>query len=816
MNAPASFTSEAVTCNDLREELQRFLEDSLQGEFKKLRCDIRQDVVIVLSENPMALRESDSQKSGSAKATGRSGAAESSRLKQAVSERKSLGLLPERKSSANNKNSSQDIGDWKFTHKTSTPNGTSNAPPSVSGATAPTVEKPAVMMGSRGSWTHSASFESDDPDAVRAISGLSMDSHQLESSQKPILEKARTAPLSAMKVRISDGSLNSFTSQDTGLRMARDMNSDDSFSANHGTQSDFVIRKLTSNLGHRVSSALTGRTRVTGTDGNRKSGGNRSGSQARPNLLAGGQTGNFGITPMVPHAALSACVEDSSDLGEHMARMHPTGSNRNSSSSLRSLEQRTRSLRSSCQEVVASPIFDFFTGWLIALNAIMIGIQTDTMAKSGSDKMPHALWVGELVFCIFFSLELALRLIAFGYRLFIMPGWTWAVFDCVVVGMQIVEMFIDAVTTSDDGGRNMGFMRLMRILRLVRVLRVVRIIRFLSELRTIVISILGSMRSLGWTLVLLLLGIYIVGIYFTQLVSDHLLSQEGETLNESEQAMKTYYRNLTRTMLSLFQAMSGGLDWDVVCQPLIDNISWLQGIIFSLYISATVLALMNVVTGVFVEEALKSAKKEDTEYMSSYLMQMFQEADKEGTGMLGTEKFMKMCTEAEFINYIRSIEVDPDEAMALFHLLDLDGSNSIEYEEFVRGCLRLRGSAKAIDVLSLLHGVQAISVNLNEYMEDVGECLSGILMKLQQKDGIQSTGDQVEDFSSLQHLQGHLRSNRSSFDALDIRLKVKGQPDHNQPGDVAKEALERLGKLPLEALEGLNRTDDWDVAVKDM
>mmetsp|Transcript_17201 Transcript_17201/g.31705 ORF Transcript_17201/g.31705 Transcript_17201/m.31705 type:complete len:615 (+) Transcript_17201:3-1847(+) len=582
------------------------------------------------------------------------------------------------------------------------------------------------------------------------------------------------------------------------------------------------LKKLSHNIQRTMSGALTGqRSRGTSRGGNGSVLSGQSSSSRQ-------QLGNFATTPIVPHEALSACVETE---GDEWASLRSLGVGINGPP-MPGKTARTEPTRSFFERVVTSPVFDFCTGWLIALNAIMIGIQTDTMARNGTDDMPQALWVGELIFLICFTLELALRLAAFGYRLFILPGWTWAIFDCIVVGMQIVEFFIDALT-SDEGGGNMGFMRLMRILRLVRVLRVVRIIRFLSELRTIVISILGSMRSLMWTLVLLLLGIYIVGIYFTQLVSDHVITLgQDSTLTESEKMMLTYYSNLSRSMLSLFQAMSGGLDWDVVCQPLIDNISWLQGIIFSLYISATVLALMNVVTGVFVEEALKSAKKEDTEYMSGYLMQMFQEADADGTGMLGVEKFMRMCTEADFINYIRSIEVDPDEAMALFHLLDLDGSNSIEYEEFVRGCLRLRGSAKAIDVLSLLHGVKAISNNLNDYMEDMGACLEEVISRLEEKDCADDRDhdphkpDGVKGLRRFSETQGRIRSSSCvSFDALDVRLKLKMQGQMAPtPGSPTSQSQSRASVKPsifaqpidLRGIEGLGRTDAWDVAVKDV
>merc|ERR1712050_160068 len=44
-----------------------------------------------------------------------------------------------------------------------------------------------------------------------------------------------------------------------------------------------------------------------------------------------------------------------------------------------------------------------------------------------------------------------------------------------------------------------------------------------------------------------------------------------------------------------------------------------------------------------------------------------------------------------------------DEAEDLFNLVDIDGSGSIDPEEFVNGCIRLQGPAKALDLASFMH-----------------------------------------------------------------------------------------------------------------
>merc|ERR1719183_1483623 len=73
--------------------------------------------------------------------------------------------------------------------------------------------------------------------------------------------------------------------------------------------------------------------------------------------------------------------------------------------------------------------------------------------------------------------------------------------------------------------RSVKLLRILRVLRLMRLLRVVRVLHLITELRTIVSSIAGSFKSLGWTVVLLCLLIYIVAIFFTETTTAHVQEQ---------------------------------------------------------------------------------------------------------------------------------------------------------------------------------------------------------------------------------------------------------------------------------------------------
>merc|ERR1712070_450902 len=105
---------------------------------------------------------------------------------------------------------------------------------------------------------------------------------------------------------------------------------------------------------------------------------------------------------------------------------------------------------------------------------------------------------------------------------------------------------------------------------------------------------------------------YVVGVYFTQVVSDHFadLKRQGIRPTQADDSLQDRFGSLLISILSLYQSMSNGLDWGDLSGILM-NLHPALVLLFSLYIAFSMLCLMNVVTGVFVESALKYAKNDE-------------------------------------------------------------------------------------------------------------------------------------------------------------------------------------------------------------
>eukprot|EP00927_Polykrikos_kofoidii_P043360 TRINITY_DN37430_c0_g1_i1.p1 TRINITY_DN37430_c0_g1~~TRINITY_DN37430_c0_g1_i1.p1 ORF type:complete len:619 (+),score=135.49 TRINITY_DN37430_c0_g1_i1:85-1941(+) len=364
-------------------------------------------------------------------------------------------------------------------------------------------------------------------------------------------------------------------------------------------------------------------------------------------------------------------------------------------------------------ELLESNKFDNCVGALILFNAVTIGIQADHAAQSRSDDIPAYLRTIDFFFCAAFTAELSLRLYVMRCRFFVskrISGLVWNYFDFFIVMAQLLEEVIALLSSSIGvNTNNLRILRVLRILRLVRVLRVMRVLRLVSELRTIVSSILGSFKSLFWTMVLLTLMIYIVGVYFTQCVTNHLVERTENAggkeieLTQSEEKLEYYFGSLARTLLTLWEAIAGGEDWDRMAMPLAE-LQIFVCLVFVCYIAFALLALMNVVTGFFVHTALLRAKKEEEAFVADQIVNLFNLADENmhRNERLTEEDIVAVVSESEKAAEWKVIDILPEEARYLFRLLDVDGLGSVQFEEFMSGCLRLKGQAQSMDLLTVL------------------------------------------------------------------------------------------------------------------
>merc|ERR1712113_740981 len=120
---------------------------------------------------------------------------------------------------------------------------------------------------------------------------------------------------------------------------------------------------------------------------------------------------------------------------------------------------------------------------------------------------------------------------------------------------------------------------------------------------------------------------------------------------------------------------------------------------------------MNLLTGIFCENAIEVAHKDtdnviveqlaDKKRYMMELKELFRSWDTSGDGDLTLTEFQEHISDERMQAFFRSLEIEANDAWSLFKLLDADGQGAVDSEEFVAGCLRLRGAAKAIHIAEL-------------------------------------------------------------------------------------------------------------------
>jgi len=373
------------------------------------------------------------------------------------------------------------------------------------------------------------------------------------------------------------------------------------------------------------------------------------------------------------------------------------------------------------QRLTNSRNYEWFSGLLIFLNAIYIGYECEHLANRARDfandnlRQPVTGPVGFLVlqtcFCILFSVELGLRWAAEGLCKFFktQDSW-WNILDVSVVAFSAIDTVTELVSIGQEESGRIGLgtlsvLRVLRVVRLVRVVKIIRVMRFFRELRMMIYSIFGSMKSLLWVVLVLFLTFYMFGIALTSGTITYLESPDQWHDEENEDLLK-YFTSLGSSMLSLFMAMSGGNDWGQYYEAL-ERLPWQYRAIFICFITFSVFAVVNIVTGVFVENAMQSShtdreivvheEMEDKKAYLQILRDIFAEMDKDAQGSIDIDTFERSMDDERVIAYFNALKLDVSDARTLFRLLDVDSSEEVSIVEFLTGCFRLQGEARSLD-----------------------------------------------------------------------------------------------------------------------
>lgn len=355
------------------------------------------------------------------------------------------------------------------------------------------------------------------------------------------------------------------------------------------------------------------------------------------------------------------------------------------------------------RNIATSPIFEKLTLFVIGVNAIWIGIDTDCNSASMLLEAHPVFQIAEHFFCAYFSFEWTCRFMSFKRKRSGLKD-AWFVFDSILVVMMVLEtwmlsLIILMIGSSGAGGLgNASVLRMARLARLTRMARMARLLRAMPELMILIKGLVAATRSVFFTLCLLGILLYVFAIAFKQLCVG---TEVGEV----------FFVDVATSMYTL-----------LVCGTLMDNIGvplemlgeehFIFGSLYMLYVLLATVTVMNMLIGVLCEVVTTVAAVEKealtVSFVKAKLEKVIKLIDEDGNGMISKEEFAKIMESKELVRALNEVGVDVEGITGFADFIFVDEEDAsqekeLTTEEFLMHVLQFRGTNNATvkDIIDL-------------------------------------------------------------------------------------------------------------------
>jgi len=249
--------------------------------------------------------------------------------------------------------------------------------------------------------------------------------------------------------------------------------------------------------------------------------------------------------------------------------------------------------------------------------------------------------------------------------------------------------------------------------------------------------------ALSFSLVLLLtILVYITGVAIARFIVTYMQDVSATDLESVGIKGIEHFASVPTSMMTLLKAAFGGVDWGEYLD-ILHLVGAEAAGLFCFYMLCMLIVIHNVITGVFVEHTMTSAKEDrdvaiqgelsheahSVHRLKRLFLEVIHENNPDEHFLDDMSRFSKcIITEAEFYKiivhdkvraYFAVMGLDVQHAQGMFRLLDMDGDGTVGLEEFVMGCLRLKGDAKAVDVATLMYENKRVMKKFNKLSENI-------------------------------------------------------------------------------------------------
>eukprot|EP00927_Polykrikos_kofoidii_P042301 TRINITY_DN36185_c0_g1_i1.p1 TRINITY_DN36185_c0_g1~~TRINITY_DN36185_c0_g1_i1.p1 ORF type:complete len:564 (+),score=88.45 TRINITY_DN36185_c0_g1_i1:81-1772(+) len=352
---------------------------------------------------------------------------------------------------------------------------------------------------------------------------------------------------------------------------------------------------------------------------------------------------------------------------------------------------------------VDSGWFNTIVVCVIGVNVVTVGLETDARSSGGGG---GAQWfILELVYCVFYCIELGLRIYYHRSEYFTKPAMRlWNIFDLVIV---ILAVFETLILVAVGFGWVLKFVVSLRFWRIVRLVRLLRLFKIFKELWLVTSGIIDSLKTLFWISLTLFVLCYVFGIWLTIAVGQDDSSFDRYFRSSNGWDHEVYFKTVVRSVFTLFQVLT--LDsWNEITRHVAQEHQYMT-IVFFIFVVVGSFGVLNIIVGVVVENTLSTSERDktnmrkkqenDRHMVFTQLREIFEAADVDKSGTLTIDEVVHALDKPEVDSKLRMIDFPVENPQQLFKDLDYDNTKDLTIDEFITGCMRMKGIAKSKDLL---------------------------------------------------------------------------------------------------------------------
>jgi hypothetical protein len=394
--------------------------------------------------------------------------------------------------------------------------------------------------------------------------------------------------------------------------------------------------------------------------------------------------------------------------------------------------------------ITESRFFGHMTLLVIVCNAVVAAYLTNWELENIGERPPPNFTIAETSFLIYYTMELVLRCLVHRLHFFINKDKTWNNFDMalVVISWQdFVFTYFPPPNVDSNNTANVVFLRAIRLMRVAKMLRVVRVVRMVRELQNMIDSFRRSLLALFWSIIILMMTLYIFALLFVQGITNHL-STEGTNIDpEFTTAVQTHFGGVVPATISMYMAVTGGEDWSIY-YDIVKSCGVLYSGMFLLFTFFFMFSLFNIMTGIVVEKALLAAtpdrdeiilqQKKKVKRETNEFRELCRQLDADDSGTISFTEFMKSMRDDRMVSYMASTGLEVHDVEVFFKSVAGAGDDEeVDVDKFVYGCMALKGPASGLDVRGALHESTRINYKVVEMDQALNARMDQVMVILQ-------------------------------------------------------------------------------------